>query len=222
MIHPTTWLLFPLILFPKVFHVSFSHLLSLLAFWPLSSLDLFCFWKQFQTSHPLKSIQLIDQLPPTLQFFSFKGTSVLLPEPSLFDSLCAVLCSVTSVMFDYLRHYGSYAQAPQSIGFSRQEYWSGLPCSPPGDLPDPRTEPTSASPATQADSSPLNHWGIPLTAFARLYFPPSPNHDWFTTHIFEQPITASILNSLCCTSCGTYLAHCVWMHLSIFFLASSS
>ena len=28
-------------------------------------------------------------------------------------------------------------QAPLSIGFSRQEYWSGLPCSPPGDLPDP-------------------------------------------------------------------------------------
>ena len=29
------------------------------------------------------------------------------------------------------------------MGFSRQEYWSGLPCPPPGDLPDPGTEPTS-------------------------------------------------------------------------------
>ena len=28
-------------------------------------------------------------------------------------------------------------QAPLSMGFPRQEYWSGLPCSPPGDLPDP-------------------------------------------------------------------------------------
>ena len=28
-------------------------------------------------------------------------------------------------------------QAPLSVGFSRQEYWSGLPCPPPGDLPDP-------------------------------------------------------------------------------------
>ena len=28
-------------------------------------------------------------------------------------------------------------QAPPSMGFSRQEYWSGLPCPPPGDLPDP-------------------------------------------------------------------------------------
>ena len=34
-------------------------------------------------------------------------------------------------------------QAPLSMGFSRQEYWSGLPCPPPGDLPDPGTEPKS-------------------------------------------------------------------------------
>ena len=34
-------------------------------------------------------------------------------------------------------------QAPLSIGFSRQEYWSGLPCPPPGDLPDPGNEPVS-------------------------------------------------------------------------------
>ena len=32
-------------------------------------------------------------------------------------------------------------QAPLSIGFSRQKYWSGLPCPPPGDLPDPGIEP---------------------------------------------------------------------------------
>ena len=32
-------------------------------------------------------------------------------------------------------------QAPLSMGFSRQEYWSGLPCPPPGDLPDPGIEP---------------------------------------------------------------------------------
>ena len=34
-------------------------------------------------------------------------------------------------------------QAPLSIGFPRQEYWSGLPFSTPGDLPDPGIEPTS-------------------------------------------------------------------------------
>ena len=34
-------------------------------------------------------------------------------------------------------------QAPLSMGFSRQEYCSGLPCPPPGDLPDPVMEPAS-------------------------------------------------------------------------------
>ena len=34
-------------------------------------------------------------------------------------------------------------QAPLSKGFSRQEYWSGLPCPPPEDLPNPGIEPVS-------------------------------------------------------------------------------
>ena len=34
-------------------------------------------------------------------------------------------------------------QAPLSMGFSRQEHWSGFPCPPRGDLPDPGTEPMS-------------------------------------------------------------------------------
>ena len=39
-------------------------------------------------------------------------------------------------------------QAPLSMGFSRQEYWSGLPCIPPGNFPDPGIEPKSlTSPA---------------------------------------------------------------------------
>ena len=39
-------------------------------------------------------------------------------------------------------------QAPLSMGFPREEYWSELPCPPPRDLPNPGTEPTSpASPA---------------------------------------------------------------------------
>ena len=41
-------------------------------------------------------------------------------------------------------------QAPLSVEFSRQEYWSGLPFPSPGDLPDPGIEP--GSPALQADS----------------------------------------------------------------------
>ena len=46
-----------------------------------------------------------------------------------------------------------------SLGFSRQEYWSGLPFSSPGDLPDPGIEPSS--PTLQADSLPSEPPGKP-------------------------------------------------------------
>ena len=51
-------------------------------------------------------------------------------------------------------------QAPLSMGFSRQEYWSGLPFPSPGDLPNPGIEPVS--PAWQVDSLPLTHQGRPF------------------------------------------------------------
>ena len=50
-------------------------------------------------------------------------------------------------------------QAPLSMGFSRQEYWSGLPFPFPGDLPNPGMDP--GSPALQVDSLPLSHQGSP-------------------------------------------------------------
>ena len=46
-----------------------------------------------------------------------------------------------------------------SMGFSRQEYWSGLPFSPPGNLPNLRIKPVS--PALQVDSLPLSYLGSP-------------------------------------------------------------
>ena len=50
-------------------------------------------------------------------------------------------------------------QAPLSMGFSRQEYWSGLPCPSPGDQTKPR------SPAWQADSLPAELLGKPFTVY---------------------------------------------------------
>ena len=53
---------------------------------------------------------------------------------------CPTLCHPWTVAY----------QAPPSMGFSGQEYWSGLSCPSPGDLPDPGIEPRS--PALQADA----------------------------------------------------------------------
>ena len=62
--------------------------------------------------------------------------------------------SSCSVMSDSLRPQGLYIahQAPPCMGFSRQEYWNGLPCPSAGDLPDLGIEP--GSPALQADALP--------------------------------------------------------------------
>ena len=64
-------------------------------------------------------------------------------------------------MSDSLQPCGLYVarQAPLSIGFSRQEYWSGLPFPSPGDLPNPGIKPRSA--ALQADSLPSEPPGNP-------------------------------------------------------------
>ena len=53
-------------------------------------------------------------------------------------------------------------QAPRSMGFSRQEYWSGLPFPSPGDLPDSGIEP--GSPTLQADALTSEPPGEPLKA----------------------------------------------------------
>ena len=42
-------------------------------------------------------------------------------------------------------------QAPLSVGFFQQEYWSGLPFPPPGDLPNPGIEPASRAALAVAD-----------------------------------------------------------------------
>ena len=56
-------------------------------------------------------------------------------------------------------------QAPLSMGFSRQQYWNGLPCPPPGYFPNPGIEPVSlAAPASEADSSPLCPLWSPLSS----------------------------------------------------------
>ena len=45
----------------------------------------------------------------------------------------------------FVTQWAIVRQAPLSMGFSRQEYWSGLPCPPPGDRPNPGNESTSVT-----------------------------------------------------------------------------
>ena len=64
-------------------------------------------------------------------------------------------CSVWCCLADsFATPWTAVCQAPPSTGFSRQEYWSGLPFPSPGDLPHPGMEPTSPALAGRS----LCHW----------------------------------------------------------------
>ena len=57
-----------------------------------------------------------------------------------------VFACTHSVVFDSVTPWTIARQAPLSMGFSRQEYWSGLPFPPPEDLPNAGIEPESVAP----------------------------------------------------------------------------
>ena len=74
-------------------------------------------------------------------------------------------------------------QAPLSMGFSRQEYWGGMPCPPPGDLPNPGIEPMSLmSPAltdmfftiSVAWEAPTGLWSYKFIKISKLPILPIP------------------------------------------------
>ena len=87
-------------------------------------------------------------LPQPILFISHSVYSEIFPKYSSFYELVfCILCQLFANL---------WTVAPRlSMGFSRQEYWSGLPCPSPGDLSDPGIEP--GPPASQADSLPLSH-----------------------------------------------------------------
>ena len=73
-------------------------------------------------------------------------------------SLIVLLLS-RSVVSDSAAPWTVARQAALSMGFSRQKYWSGLPCPPPGDLPNPGVK--ARSPALQVILYHLSHQGRP-------------------------------------------------------------
>ena len=92
---------------------------------------------------------------PTVSTSLFCMSVSLLPATLL--QSCLTLCNPWTVAH----------QAPLSTGFSRQEYWSGLPCSPLGDLPTPRIEPMSLTPPALAGMffTTTTTWEAPLCLY---------------------------------------------------------
>ena len=83
------------------------------------------------------------------------------PEACVFEPVRVLSRSAVS---DSATPWTETHQAPLSMEFSRQEYWSGLPFPPPGDLPDPGIE--HRSPALQAEALPSEPPGKPKGKWA--------------------------------------------------------
>ena len=79
--------------------------------------------------------------------------------------VCVCVCMCVCESFSCVQLHGLACQDPLSMGFSRQEYWNGLPFSSPGDPPDPGIQP--GSPALQADFLSLSQ-SDPLHSIQRL------------------------------------------------------
>ena len=84
------------------------------------------------------------------------GSGIFTKVHELF-AFCALYAHLLSHVQLFATPWTVACQALRSMGFSRQEYWSGLPFPPPGDLPNPGIEPES--PALQAGSLPPCHLG---------------------------------------------------------------
>ena len=94
--------------------------------------------------------------------------------------VCIYICVCVCVCVYYTHVFFVYVwtvahQAPMSMEFSRQEYWSGKPFPSPGDLPNPGTEP--GSPTLQADSLPSEPPGKPCVCVYYIFFIHLPTDD---------------------------------------------
>ena len=92
---------------------------------------------------------------------------------ALFSSTqyCVPACSTISVVSNSATLWTADCQESLSMGFSKQEYWSGLPHPVPGDLSNRGIKPGSpVSSGSQVDSLPLSHWGSPNSVLNSVQF----------------------------------------------------
>ena len=124
-----------------------------------------------QPSHPLSTLLLLPPILPSIRDFTKRFHSLMLffnvviyRKNSVSKEYNLEHKNLSSIVSEVAQscptHCDSMDCSPpgfSDMGFSRQEYWSGLPLPSPGDLPHPGIEPRS--PALQADALPLSHQG---------------------------------------------------------------
>ena len=136
--------------------------------WPHETIFSYCHKTSFMSSHgcwwhtPLKKKYVLFGIScgtNETQLFDFCScsSSVYFFPQWIWrgGTLLLLLLSCFSRVWVFATPWTVACQAPLPLGFSRQEYWSGLPFASPEDLPHPRIKPST--PALQVDSFLLNH-----------------------------------------------------------------
>ena len=119
--------------------------------------------------------------------------------------ICYCCCLLTKLYLTLFATPWTVApQAPLSMGFPRQEYWSGLPFSFLGDLHDPRIE--SISSALQADSLPLSHQASSFNYLA----------SQIINFIYIYKYVNMNLNIWVYTCINTYYLRIKWLKIAIY------
>ena len=125
---------------------------------------------------------------------SFQNIFISL-KPHSYNVLCCPVLSHFNHVGLFVTPWTVASQAPLFMGFSRQEYWSGLLCPPPGDRPNPGIKLTSlVSPALQADSFPTEPPGKPCKEYMRILIESTQPGTWHTVWIkYMLVITRNII-----------------------------
>ena len=110
-----------------------------------------------------RPLLLLPSIPPSIRVFSNESAlHIRWPKYWSFTLGWTGWISLLSHVQFFATPWTVALQAPLSMGFSRQEYWSGLPFPSPGDLPDPGIKPRSS--ALQAEFLPSEPSGKPHLA----------------------------------------------------------
>ena len=118
---------------------------------------------------------------------NFKERKGSIPqEVFLCGCMCVHACTLSLIQLFVTPWTGAH-QAPLSMEFSRQEYWSGVPCPPPGDLPDSGIETLSSCVSSVASESlttspPGKPWRFSCSSLIQI-------HDFIGTSIWEDIIS---------------------------------
>ena len=95
--------------------------------------------------HPGYFLIFLKKLSVKTNHIALLNSQLASPSTSMFLSWCFSCAQSLSWVWLFATPWTVALQAPLSMGFSRQEYWSGLPLPPPGDLPNTETEPASVA-----------------------------------------------------------------------------